>query len=161
MDCFLNDLFLDKQNIYKQFNIFILHRNRFASTVCTCSHRILYNRIIAFWSNTILSFPFLKYYYLTFMLLMISLVKIAMKPITTFSVSRSLYRVCGIQLCSQRGFMLNGFETRHRDQKQKSKPVLSQQKLWLTGLMILKSFEKNRKYRKPFDETIGNKLFST
>lgn len=57
--------------------------------------------------------------------------------------------------------MLNGFETRHRDQNQKSKPVLFQQKLWLTGLVILKSFEKNRKYRKPSDETIGNKLFST
>lgn len=55
--------------------------------------------------------------------------------------------------------MLNGFETRQPDQKQKSKPLLSQQKLWLTGLMILKSFEKNRKYRKPSDETIGNKLF--
>lgn len=69
---------------------------------------------------------------------MIPVVIIAMRPITTFPVSSSLYRVCGIQLCSQRGFMLNGFETRHRDQNQKSKPVLSQQKLWLTGLMILK-----------------------
>lgn len=67
LDRILNEHFLINKNPKKHL-LNILHK-RTHLQVLYMLHLILYNGRIAFWTNTILSFPFLKYYYPTFMLL--------------------------------------------------------------------------------------------